>query len=235
MATQAMAGGATGASGVQRGSAPDWRAALRRSLRRSAEIGGAAALFAAMLFLAVALATYEQTDPSMSTAAGGAVQNWMGPAGAWAAERALFLFGPVSVLFLPLLYVMARRLWRLVEEEDGAVLPYDPHWWRPIGVLLFAMALLATVLSLAFTQPGGSLPATMGGISGLLGAKAVRALAALLPEAARGWAILAAAMACLVAGAVLASRVFALSWGTLLTLPGALRGRRALPAPDAAP
>ncbi|HMP55221.1 MAG TPA: DNA translocase FtsK 4TM domain-containing protein, partial [Novosphingobium sp.] len=148
----------------------DWRTALRRSLRRAAEIGGALVLFATMVFLAIALATYRQTDPSMSTAAGGDVHNWMGAPGAWAAERALFFFGLVSVLLLPLLYVLARKLWRMVEEEDGIAPPSDQRWWRPTAVLLLAMTLLGTVLSLAFTAPGGSLPASMGGVTGLLGA-----------------------------------------------------------------
>ncbi len=205
---------------------PDWRAVLRRSMRRASELGGAVLLFAAMIFLGLALASYHQTDPSASTAAGEEVRNWMGGAGAWAAERALFLFGPVSVLLLPLLYVLARKLWRLVEEEDGIVATANQRWWRPIGVLLFSMVLLSTVLSLAFTQPGGSLPASMGGISGLLGAKGVRTMAGLLPAAAQGWAIFAVAVVFLAAGAALAGRVFALDWGALLTLPGRLRGMR---------
>jgi S-DNA-T family DNA segregation ATPase FtsK/SpoIIIE len=209
----------------------DWRAVLRRALRRSSELAGAVALFAAMVFLALALASYRQTDPSASTAAGDEVLNWMGPLGAWTAERALFLFGPVSVLLLPLLYVLARKLWRLVEEEDGLAEPSDQRWWWPICLLVFAMALICTVLSLVFTGPGGSLPASMGGISGLLGAKAITALAALLPEAAQGWAIFAAAVVCLIAGSVIAGRVFAIDWAVLLTLPRAL-GRHRLALTD---
>jgi S-DNA-T family DNA segregation ATPase FtsK/SpoIIIE len=221
MASRAMAGGG------RQIARPDWRAVLRRSLRRASELGSAVLLFAGMVFLALALASYHQTDPSASTAAGDEVRNWMGLAGAWTAERVLFLFGPVGVLLLPLLYVFARKLWRLVEEEDGTAEASDQRWWRPIGVLLFAMVLLCTVLSLAFTQPGGSLPASLGGISGLLGAKAIRTLAALLPAAAQGWAIGAAALTCLAAGAVLAGKVFALDWGVLFTLPGRLRGASA--------
>lgn len=230
-----MASRAIGSSGP-RTAAPNWRAVLRRAIRRASELGGAILLFAAMVFLAVALATYHQTDPSSSTAAGGEVRNWMGSMGAWAADAALLLFGPVSVLFLPLLYVFARKLWRLVEEEDGTAEVSDQHWWRPIGVLLLAMTLLATVLSLAFTQPGGSLPASMGGISGLLGAKAIRFMAELaLPGAAQGWAILAAALVCLAAGAVMAGRVFAVDWAALLTLPRAIKGIPDLPSPPALP
>ena len=216
MATRA---GSAGTRGAQ----VNWRATLRRAARRAAEIGGAGLLLAGMVFLALALLTYHQTDPSWSTAAGGPPANWMGTPGAWVAERALFLFGPVSMLFLPLLYVGARKLWRLVEEED-ADLPHAQHaWWRPIGVLLFAMALLGTVMTLVFTGPGGSLPAGMGGISGLLGARAIEWLASFLPEGGRFWAILGAGLACLAGGSFLVARVFALDWGTLLTLPAFLR------------
>jgi S-DNA-T family DNA segregation ATPase FtsK/SpoIIIE len=62
---------------------------LRRSFRRSAELIGGATLFGAMVFLALALASYTQTDPSGSTASGSPVDNWMGLPGAWAAERVL--------------------------------------------------------------------------------------------------------------------------------------------------
>ena len=100
---------------------PDWRLALRRALRRSAEIGGAVVLVAAMVFLALALVSYHQTDPSASTAAGGPVLNWMGTPGAAVADRVLFLFGPAAALLLPLLWVSARKLLFLVEEDDAGV------------------------------------------------------------------------------------------------------------------
>ncbi|MDE2302843.1 MAG: DNA translocase FtsK 4TM domain-containing protein, partial [Sphingomonadales bacterium] len=211
---------------------PHWRAVLRRSARRSGELLGASALFAAMLFLGLALASYHQTDPSPSTAAGGAVANWMGLAGAWAAERALFLFGPVSILFLPLLYVFARKLWRYAEEDENDLPHSHQRWLRPLALLLIAMLLLASVLSLTFTQPGGSLPASMGGIAGLLGADALRAGAGLLPAVLRGWVLLGVGLACLAAGALLAGRVFAVDWVSLLTLPHRLH-RAARPASEA--
>jgi S-DNA-T family DNA segregation ATPase FtsK/SpoIIIE len=215
---------------------PDWRAVLKRSLRRAGELSGAVALFAGMVFLTLALVSYHQTDPSTSTAAGGDVQNWMGPTGAWTAERALFLFGPVSALLVPLLYVFGRKLWLLVEEDDGEIEHSDQRWWMPFGVLALAMLLISTVLSLWFTQPGGSLPASMGGILGLLGAKGIAALAGLAPEIARNWIKLALALVCLGAGVMLAGRVFALDWVRLLTLPGRIgRLPRGLPAPEDAP
>ena len=205
------------------GSPANWRLVLRGAVRRAAELVGSLSLFAATGFLGIALATYHQTDPSSSTAAGGLVLNWMGSAGAWAAERALFVFGWVAVLLLPLFYVFARKLWRLAEEEDDAALtPLHQRWWRPLGLLAFAMALIATALSLAFTEPGGTLPASMGGIAGLLGASAVHALAAFLPHAGQVWAVLAIGLAALAAGVALAGHVFAVDWVALLTLPGRL-------------
>lgn len=211
---------------------PDWRAVLKRSLRRAGELSGALVLFAGMVFLALALVSYHQTDPSTSTAAGGEVQNWMGVTGAWTAERALFLFGPVSALFVPLLYVFGRKLWLLVEEDDGEVEHTDQRWWVPVGVLALSMLLIATVLSLWFTKPGGTLPASMGGISGLLGAKAITALAGLAPEAAHGGIKFALAVICLGLGLVLAGRVFAFDWARLLTLPGRI-GRLPISLPSA--
>ena len=205
------------------GKAPqaDWKAAFRRSLRRASQMAGSAVLLGAMVFLGLALASYTQTDPSGSTAASGAdIANWMGASGAWAADQVLFLFGVPGVLLLPLLYIGARKLWREVEEEDR---DEDTRWWRPALVLLLAMALLATVLSLAFDAPGGALPASLGGVSGLLGAGAIEAVAARFPDAAQGWIILALALVCLFGGTALATRVFALDWRSLLTAPLFLR------------
>ncbi|MCC6924828.1 DNA translocase FtsK 4TM domain-containing protein, partial [Novosphingobium sp.] len=214
------------ASASHRGARVDWRAALKRAGRRSAEIGGAIVLLGAMAFLAVALATYHQTDPSASTAAGGPVQNWMGGAGAWVAERALFLFGWTSVLLLPMLYVMARGLWRLVEEEDQDLPHADHAWWRPVGLLLFAMALIATTLSLAISGGGDAYPAGWGGIAGLLGAGATQFIAGKLPDGGQWIFTFLTGLVTLTAGAVLAGRVFALDWGNLFTLPGFLRRNR---------
>ena len=230
MASRPMNGAA------RRAGQPDWRVALRRAIRRASEIGGAIVLFAAMVFLALALVSYHQTDPSASTAAGEDVRNWMGASGAWAAERVLFLFGWAGLLLLPMLYVMARKLWRLVEEEDGTLPESDQRWWAPVALLLLAMTLIGSTLALTFDPTGSSLPASLGGITGLLGARTITALAGLLPEAARGWALFGAGLACLAGGTIIAARVFALDWGQLFTLPGILRRLpAALPSPDGLP
>ena len=144
----------------------DWRAAFRRSMRRAAQMTGAVVLFGAMIFLALSLASYTQTDPSGSTAASGNdIRNWMGASGAWVSDKVLGTFGLTSVLLLPLLYITARGLWREIEhegEDEGT------RWWLPLGMLVLAMTLISTVLALAFDGPGGTLPAQAGGISGLL-------------------------------------------------------------------
>ena len=211
MATRAMG----------KSSATDWRAAFRRSLRRALQMGGAAALLLGMVFLGLSLASYTHTDPSLSTAAAGTdIGNWMGVTGAWTAERAFFLFGLTAILLLPLLYVGARKLWRDVEQEDRET---DTRWWQPAAMLLAAMALISTVLALTFSGPGGTLPASMGGITGLLGAGAIEAVAARLPENAQSWTILGLALICLAGGGTLITRVFAIDWVQLLTLPAFLK------------
>ncbi|WP_128891237.1 DNA translocase FtsK 4TM domain-containing protein [Erythrobacter sp. HKB08] len=208
----------------------DWRAAFRRSLRRASQMAGSALLLGGMVFLGLSLASYTQTDPSPSTAASGAdIANWMGAAGAWASERVLFLFGLPAVLLLPLLYVFARKLWRDVEEEEQE---NETRWWRPVGMLLLAMALLSTVLALAFDPRGGSLPASLGGVTGLLGAAGFEAIGDRLGEGIGGWAILGLALGSLAGSAVLVTRVFAIDWVSLLTLPQFLKRAPALPDAD---
>ena len=195
----------------------DWKVTLRRSLVRAAELAGSLLLFALMGFLGLALASYAQTDPSASTAAGGAVANWMGAPGAWAAERMLFVFGPASALLLPLIYFEARRLWVLADDADGDSGPGPaPRWWRLLALLALTMTLLGTVLALTFDAPGGTLPASMGGLAGLFGAKAIGAIAGLLPPPAQGWTILGLGLVCAGGAAVLAGRVFPLEWRALL-------------------
>ena len=200
----------------------EWRAGLRRGMRRLAQMTGAGLLFGAAVFLALALASYTQTDPSPSTAADPAeVANWMGASGAWVADRVLLIFGLPGVLLLPLLYVSARKLWRDIENGDE---PETTPWWLPTGLLLIAMTLIATVLSLSFSGPGGTLPAQAGGLAGLLGAGAVEAIAARFGAEAEGWVILGLALTSLAVAVGLLTRIFAIDWRALLSLPDFLGG-----------
>ena len=197
----------------------DWREALRASIARAVQMAGALILFGAMVFLALALISYTQTDPSPSTAAAldGPVANWMGRAGAWASERALFLFGWISVLVLPLLYIGARSLWRAGNEDTDQ--PTHTRWWRPAAMLLASMALLASVAALSLSDVAMALPAGAGGLVGLLGASVVEAIAGRMLGEAAGWLILVVALAMLAGGALMVARVFAIDWRGLLTLP----------------
>ncbi len=175
------------------GAAPDWRAAFRRSFRRATHMAGAGVLFALLVFLTLALASYTQTDPSPSTAASGAdIRNWMGASGAWASERALNFLGLPAVLLLPLFYISARRLWTGVEREDEEETP--GRWWRPVAMLLAAIALLDTVLALVFDPATGSLPAGVGGLFGQLGGLGIEAVAERFGGAFSGWIVLVLAL-----------------------------------------
>ncbi|MBA4009379.1 MAG: cell division protein FtsK, partial [Erythrobacter sp.] len=128
----------------------------------------------------------------------------------------------------------ARKLWRDVENGDA---PETTAWWMPTALLLIAMSLVATVLALAFEGPGGTLPAQSGGLAGLLGAGAIQAVAARFGEAAEGWVILGLALTCLGVGVALLTRIFAIDWRVLMSLPeflggGSLAGlMRRLPLP----
>ncbi|MEM7702719.1 MAG: DNA translocase FtsK 4TM domain-containing protein [Pseudomonadota bacterium] len=208
-----------------RKSTADWRAGLRRSIRRIAQMSGAGALLLAMFFLAIALGSYTPTDPSYSTAASGTeIGNWMGRTGAWVSDFALLVFGMPSLLLLPLLYVSARKLWSDVEHDGDPDAEENTRWWGPLALLALAMALLSTVLAIALPSPGGTLPAQLGGLTGLLGAGAIDAVATRLAGESAGWINLGAALACLAGGLALVTKVFAIDWRDLLTLPDFLSG-----------
>ena len=63
--------------------APDWRDALRASLKRFAVRTWGALLVAVSVGAAIALATHTPSDRSLSTAAGDATGNWLGSPGAY--------------------------------------------------------------------------------------------------------------------------------------------------------
>ncbi|CAH0495211.1 DNA translocase FtsK 4TM domain-containing protein [Novosphingobium sp. CECT 9465] len=218
---------ASRAASNARGSGADWRAVLRRSLRRSLELIGGGVLVGVLVFLALSLVSYTQTDPSGSTASGSPVENWMGIPGAWAAERVLLFFGLPGALFLPLLWVFARRLWDaesdLIDGDDEEGEASSPRWWRPTLLLFVAMALVGTALALWGASAGSRLPAGLGGMAGLLGAAAITALANLIPQAEAWWITGPLGLIVLGGGIAIASRVFAFDWGRMLSLPPFLR------------
>ena len=138
----------------------DWRTTFRQSLSRISWLAAAVLMFALSLFLLLALVTYDATDAALHTAAGGAQANWMGGAGAWAADFLLFVGGIGMVLLIPLTGLLAARMWR--GDALGA-------WRRQLAMVLTAALLIglgAELWSSAGTN--STLPAGWGGIVALL-------------------------------------------------------------------
>lgn len=153
--------------------APDWRDALREAVRRFAVRTGGALLLAASLAGGIALATHNQNDPSLSTAAGGPPTNWLGSFGAYLSDALLLLFGLGAALFLPVIAIAGLRLVRL--EPAGRI---------GRGLLLAAIGaiLLGVALGLTSASAVSGLPAGWGGALGLAAAHGVRSGIAVIPN-----------------------------------------------------
>jgi S-DNA-T family DNA segregation ATPase FtsK/SpoIIIE len=146
--------------------APDWRDALRASLKRFAVRTWGALLLALSLAGAVALATHSANDPSLSTAAGGPPSNWLGSSGAYASDALLLLFGLGCVLFLPVIALVGTRLMLL-----------KPAGRLGRGLLLAGTGAVLIGIALGLTSGSAvsGLPAGWGGAIGLGAAHAVDA------------------------------------------------------------
>ena len=157
--------------------APDWRAALREAVRRFFVRTCGSLLFLASVAAALALATHNATDPSLSTAAGGPPTNWLGSVGAYSSDALLLIFGLGSVLFLPVVAIAGLRLLRLESAgrfARGLLL-------AAIGAVLIGIALGLTSASAVSGLPGG-----WGGVLGLAAAHGLNSAIGLIhnPEAA---------------------------------------------------
>ena len=179
---------------------PEWREMLKRSLIRSGALIGSIALILATLFLALALLSYQPSDPSMNTVAGDHVQNIMQAPGAWVADFLLWLLGVPVALVLPLMAITARRLWG---DQDMS------GWKAQFGKCLAGIVLLGIALALFQTDPLVGLPAGWGGIIALVTARGVISLTAQAP-AAQGWITGILIALTLIAGAVCWYRSLAL-------------------------
>src|SRR3954453_7222315 len=144
--------------------APDWRDALRASVKRFAVRTWGALLVAVSIAGAVALATHSANDPSLNTAAGGPPANWLGSAGAYASDALLFMFGLGCVLFLPVVALAGLRMLRL--QPAGRI---------GRGLLLAAVGavLIGIALGLTSGSAGSGLPGGWGGAIGLAAAYGV--------------------------------------------------------------
>jgi DNA segregation ATPase FtsK/SpoIIIE, S-DNA-T family len=142
--------------------APQWRDSVKRGAVRSGTLLGAVGLGAGALLYALMLATYHPSDPSINTAAGGPVRNWLGLPGAWLSDMILWSTGPAAILFLPLILVAASRLWRNIPVSG---------WGRRGFATLGSIAIIDTALALF--RPGAfeNLPGSLGGAIGIAGGR----------------------------------------------------------------
>jgi len=146
--------------------APDWRDALREAVRRLAVRSWGVLLVALSVGGAVALASHNPNDPSLSTAAGGPPSNWLGTAGAYGSDALLLLFGIGSALFLPVIAIAGLRMVRL--DPAGRIL-------RGLLIAALGAVLLGVALGLTSGSAVSGLPAGWGGALGLAAAHAVDA------------------------------------------------------------
>ncbi|MFL6753281.1 MAG: DNA translocase FtsK 4TM domain-containing protein [Sphingomicrobium sp.] len=153
--------------------APDWRDALREAVRRFFVRTWGAGLVALSSAGAVALATHNPNDPSLSTAAGGPPTNWLGSFGAYLSDVLLLLFGLGAALFLPVVAIAGLRMLRL--EPAGRI---------GRGLLLAAVGavLLGIALGLTSGSSVSGLPAGWGGALGLAAAHGVGSAIGLIPN-----------------------------------------------------
>ena len=150
---------------------PDWRETLAGSIRRFARKTIGLGMIGLSLALAVALLTHSSTDPSLSTAAGGPPTNWLGSFGAYSSDAMLFLFGPASALFLPLVALAGLRM---VRDVDTGPMK------RALLVAAIGVALIGIALGLYAGSAVSGLPAGYGGALGLAGAYGVDAAVKLI-------------------------------------------------------
>jgi S-DNA-T family DNA segregation ATPase FtsK/SpoIIIE len=154
--------------------APDWRDALREAVRRFSVRSCGLLLVVLSLAGAVALATHNPNDPSLSTAAGGPPTNWLGVSGAYVSDVLLLLFGLGSALFAPVIAIAGLRMVRL---EPAARIG------RSLLLAAVGAVLLGVALGLTSASSVSGLPAGWGGAIGLAAANGVSWALGLIPKA----------------------------------------------------
>ena len=135
-----------------------WRETVRAGAVRGGALIAAIALFLATLLMALALASYHADDAALNTAAGGDIRNLVGVPGAWFADIALSLLGPVVALLLPIGPIVALRLWR--DRPAG-------RWLRMTRDAAIGVALIAAALATISDAAVLALPAGWGGAIGI--------------------------------------------------------------------
>ncbi len=158
--------------------APQWGTHMKRGAIRSGALLGAMGLIAGAVLLALALISYRPSDPAFNTAASDITRNWVSVPGACVADILLTCFGPAIALILPLILVVARRMW-----NDLSV----GNWSRRAAQALLGIMLLDIALGLAKTGAFAGLPAGLGGAIGIVGATSVTTVSAMVPGSFAGY------------------------------------------------
>jgi DNA segregation ATPase FtsK/SpoIIIE, S-DNA-T family len=121
-------------------------------------------IVAAILWLALILATYARTDPGWSfSGTGGAIANKGGVAGAWLADLLLYLFGLSAWWWVAAGVVLLVRGYRRIGEPE--VVSDHP---RSLAVVGFVLVLIASAAleALRFYNLPATLPQVPGGALG---------------------------------------------------------------------
>ena len=179
-----------------------------RSARLLAEAGWIAGTLIAFA-LAVALATYQRSDPGFSNAVTSPlVHNLAGRAGAWVADVMLVAFGLSAYLWVIAALAWSVRFWQRLFARHG-VLTADrvhhadgvAHWLR-VPALLVLVAAFAALASLRLHSREGLLPGSSGGALGDL----------IAPYVTHAFGFTGATVVLLAAVALGASLHFGFSW-----------------------
>lgn len=201
----------------------DWRTIFRQSIARSLVIAAAVGLAAFTIFLTLAFLTYDSTDAALNTAANGNAANWMGGPGAWFADLGLSIGGAPIVLLLPLLGIMAWRLWSGEPQ---------PFWPRQLAYSFAGILLVGLGAELWAPANGAPMPAGWGGIIALVVGGAVAPLFELAGDPVAALARFGTILLLVGIGLWLAFRALRLEkgWASRLRLPAVEGGRIVDPA-----
>jgi S-DNA-T family DNA segregation ATPase FtsK/SpoIIIE len=181
-----------------------WRETVKAGAVRSSALITAGVVFAACFLLALSLASYHAGDAALNTASGAPPRNLVGAPGAWFADMALTLFGPIVALLLPVGPIVAMRLWR--DQPAG-------RWVRMLRNAALGVALMATALAFVSGHSVLALPAGWGGAIGLALANAARWALSFIGEAsAELWGGRVLALVAAVTGIVIWARSLELDW-----------------------
>jgi DNA segregation ATPase FtsK/SpoIIIE, S-DNA-T family len=137
-------------------------AAVSRGLRESAVL----AIGVVALVMLVALTSYDASDPGFSSTGSTdhAVQNRIGPFGAYLASLLFFLFGKPAYLFPIMLGVACFVMFRQPPDEEGRT-----RFNTAVRIGGFTLMLIASCGLATLHWSAGSLPATAGGVVGHVG------------------------------------------------------------------